>query len=108
MLRQPLIVSFIAVGHRRRPVGARHRAVANSTSTCWPNSASRVLLFLVGLKLDLNLVRTLGLVAVTTGLGQVAFTTAFGFLIAIAPRPGHGDARSTSRSRSPSPPRSSS
>jgi Kef-type K+ transport system membrane component KefB len=43
-----------------------------------------VLLFLVGLKLDLTLVRQLGAVAVTTGLGQVAFTTLFGVLIALA------------------------
>ncbi|MFX3680433.1 MAG: cation:proton antiporter [Hyphomicrobiales bacterium] len=42
-----------------------------------------VLLFLVGLKLDLNLVRTLGPVALLTGLGQVAFTTIFGFLIGL-------------------------
>jgi len=43
-----------------------------------------VLLFLVGLKLDFNLVRTLGPVALVTGLGQVVFTTVFGFLIALA------------------------
>ncbi|MEX2130320.1 MAG: cation:proton antiporter, partial [Pseudohongiellaceae bacterium] len=42
-----------------------------------------VLLFLVGLKLDLQLIRTLGPVALATGLGQVAFTSVFGFLIAI-------------------------
>jgi len=43
-----------------------------------------VLLFLVGLKLDVSLVRNLGKVAVATGLGQVGFTALFGFLICIA------------------------
>jgi Kef-type K+ transport system membrane component KefB len=46
--------------------------------------AIAVLLFLVGLKLDLNLVRNLGAVAVATGLGQVTFTAVFGFLICLA------------------------
>jgi Kef-type K+ transport system membrane component KefB len=43
-----------------------------------------VLLFLVGIKLDIKLVRSLGAVALVTGLGQVAFTSIFGFLIAMA------------------------
>jgi hypothetical protein len=42
------------------------------------------LLFLVGLKLDWRLVRTLGPVALATGLGQVGFTAGFGFLIGLA------------------------
>ncbi len=42
-----------------------------------------LLLFLVGLKLDLGLVKSLGLVSLTTGLGQVAFTAGFGFLICL-------------------------
>jgi Kef-type K+ transport system membrane component KefB len=43
-----------------------------------------LLLFLVGLKLDWRLVRTLGPVALATGLGQVGFTAGFGFLICLA------------------------
>jgi len=42
-----------------------------------------VLLFLVGLKLDPQLVRTTGPVALATGLGQVAFTALVGYGIAI-------------------------
>jgi len=37
----------------------------------------------VGIKLDVNLVRSLGSVALITGLGQVAFTSVFGFLIGL-------------------------
>jgi len=43
-----------------------------------------ILLFIVGLKLDLHLIRTMGPVALATGLGQVIFTSLFGFLIALA------------------------
>ncbi|MCC5876268.1 MAG: cation:proton antiporter, partial [Candidatus Sumerlaeia bacterium] len=35
-----------------------------------------------GLKLDVNMIRTMGPVALATGLGQVIFTSFFGFLIA--------------------------
>ena len=38
-----------------------------------------VLLFLVGLKLDVKLIKTLGVVSLATGLGQVAFTALIGF-----------------------------
>jgi len=39
---------------------------------------------LVGIKLDIKLIKSLGPVSVMTGLGQVAFTTIFGFLIGLA------------------------
>jgi Kef-type K+ transport system membrane component KefB len=42
-----------------------------------------VLLFLVGLKLDVKLVRSLGAVSLSTGLGQVAFTAGIGFLLCL-------------------------
>lgn len=40
-----------------------------------------VLLFLVGMKLDLQKIKTLGPVSLMTGLGQVLFTAIFGFII---------------------------
>ncbi len=43
-----------------------------------------LLLFIVGLKLDLGLIRTMGPVAVATGLGQIVFTSVFGLVIALA------------------------
>ena len=43
-----------------------------------------LLLFVVGLKLDLHIIRTMGPVALATGLGQVIFTSVVGYLIAIA------------------------
>src|SRR5690606_36345272 len=43
-----------------------------------------VLLFLVGIKLDVKLIRSLGTVSLMTGLGQVLFTSVFGYLIGLA------------------------
>ena len=83
MLRQPLIVSFIAVGILAGPSGL-DIAQSDLFIDLLAELGIAVLLFLVGLKLDLKLVRTLGPVALMTGLGQVAFTTIFGFLIGLA------------------------
>ncbi len=83
LLRQPLIVAFIAVGIVAGP-GVLGIATSVEFITLLSEMSIAVLLFLVGLKLDLKLVRTLGGVALATGLGQVAFTAAFGFLITTA------------------------
>jgi Kef-type K+ transport system membrane component KefB len=83
LLRQPLIVSFIAVGIIAGP-SVLDIAQSDEQIDLLAELGIAVLLFLVGLKLDFNLVRTLGPVALVTGLGQVLFTTVFGFLIALA------------------------
>jgi Kef-type K+ transport system membrane component KefB len=83
LLRQPLIVSFIAVGILAGP-SVFNIARSDAQIDLLAELGIAVLLFLVGLKLDFNLVRTLGPVALVTGLGQVVFTTVFGFLIALA------------------------
>ncbi|MEM6354140.1 MAG: cation:proton antiporter [Pseudomonadota bacterium] len=83
LLRQPLIVSFIAVGILSGP-SALDIARSDEEIDLLAELGIAILLFLVGLKLDFNLVRTLGPVALVTGLGQVVFTTIFGFLIGLA------------------------
>lgn len=85
-LRQPLIVSFIAVGLLVGPsaLGLAGTAEADPHLHLFAELGIALLLFLVGLKLDLGLVRTLGPVALMTGLGQVGFTSVFGFLICLA------------------------
>lgn len=83
LLRQPLIVSFIAVGIMAGP-SVLDIAQSDEQIDLLAELGIAVLLFLVGLKLDFNLVRTLGPVALVTGLGQVLFTTVFGFLIGLA------------------------
>ncbi len=83
LLRQPLIVSFIAVGLIAGPsvldlVHAEHEIELLS------ELGIAVLLFLVGLKLDVNLIRSLGGLSLVSGITQVAVTTAAGFGISLA------------------------
>jgi Kef-type K+ transport system membrane component KefB len=82
LMRQPLIVSFIATGI---VAGPSVLGIVRSTDhlQLLAELGVSVLLFLVGLKLDLGLIRTLGPVAIATGLGQVVFTSVIGFLIAL-------------------------
>mgnify|MGYP001348226122 CR=1 FL=1 len=88
VLRQPLIVSFIAVGLFAGP-SALDLVHADEQITLLSQLGIAVLLFLVGIKLDLKLIRSLGIVSLTTGLGQVAFTSIFGYLIGLALGLGH-------------------
>ena len=83
MLRQPLIVSFIAVGLFAGP-SALDIVRADAQIDFLSELGIAVLLFLVGIKLDVKLIRSLGAVSLMTGLGQVAFTSVFGFLIGLA------------------------
>ena len=82
-LRQPLIVSFIAVGLLAGPAGiglvTQHDRIELLASI-----GIALLLFVVGLKLDFHTIRTIGPVALATGVGQIVFTSVIGFLIAVA------------------------
>jgi Kef-type K+ transport system membrane component KefB len=82
LLRQPLIVGFIAAGIL---IGPQMFGLVESPAEIelLAKIGISLLLFVVGLKLDLRLVRTLGPVALATGLGQVVFTSAIGYAIAI-------------------------
>jgi Kef-type K+ transport system membrane component KefB len=82
VLRQPLIVVFIAVGVLVGPVGFGW-VEAESEVVILADLGIAILLFLVGLRLDLNLIKTTGRVAVVTGLGQVLFTSVIGFGLAL-------------------------
>lgn len=82
-LRQPVIVAYILVG-----------ILAGASAIGWEGAHGplqllaeigvTILLFVVGLKLDLQLIRKLGGVALATGLGQLGFTIVFGALICLA------------------------
>ncbi len=88
VLRQPLIVSFIAVGLIAGP-SALNVVRSDEQIGLLSQLGIAVLLFLVGIKLDVKLIRSLGAVALMTGLGQVAFTSFFGYLIGLALGLGH-------------------
>jgi Kef-type K+ transport system membrane component KefB len=82
-LRQPLVVAFVAVGILVGPAALN-----------WVQSAGQVdllakigitlLLFVVGLRLDVHVIRRMGPVALAAGLGQVVFTSLAGYPIALA------------------------
>ena len=82
-LRQPLIIMFLATGILAGPaclgIVASHDQIA-----LLANIGISLLLFIVGLKLDLNLIRTTGPVALATGVGQIVFTSAIGMVLALA------------------------
>jgi Kef-type K+ transport system membrane component KefB/Trk K+ transport system NAD-binding subunit len=82
-LRQPLIVSFLAVGIFVGPsvlrLIERHEEIEILAQI-----GISLLLFVVGLRLDVQMIRTLGPVALATGLGQVVFTSVIGFFIALS------------------------
>ena len=82
-LRQPLIVAFIGVGIAVGPVGFGW-VDGGGEIKLLAEVGIAILLFLVGLKLDLRLLRSSGPVALATGLGQVLFTSLGGFGIALA------------------------
>jgi len=82
-LRQPLILAFVAVGVAVSPsalgwIGAHAQVELLATL------GISLLLFVVGLKLDILLIRSLGIVAVTAGLGQILFSAVVGFLLSLA------------------------
>lgn len=88
LARQPLIVSFIAVGLLAGP-SALNVVHSDEQINLLSELGIAVLLFLVGIKLDVKLIRSLGVVSVMTGLGQVIFTAFFGYLIGLGLGLGH-------------------
>lgn len=82
-LKQPVLIAYIAVGILVGPAGFG-LVQAHDEIDLLAQIGVAVLLFLVGLKLDLEHVRHIGPVALATGLGQLGFTILFGFLIILA------------------------
>lgn len=83
LLRQPLIVSFIAVGVIAGP-SVLDIVRSGEAIHLLAELGIALLLFLVGVKLDVKLIRSIGPVALATGLGQVIFTSVIGFVICLA------------------------
>ncbi|KVW93701.1 cation:proton antiporter, partial [Thiobacillus denitrificans] len=79
-LRQPVLIAYIVVGIALGPTGFGLVA-AHDQIDLLAQIGVTVLLFVVGLKLDLNHLRRIGTVALATGLGQLGFTVAFGFAL---------------------------
>lgn len=82
-LRQPLIVAFLVVGIAVGPVGTGWVS-ADGTIELLAEFGIALLLFLVGLRLDFQTIRSTGPVAVIGGLSQVLVTAVVGYLVATA------------------------
>ena len=82
-LRQPLIISFLVAGILVGPSGLR-LVRSHSEIALLAEIGISLLLFVVGLRLDVGMVRTVGPVALATGLGQVVFTSVIGFGLSLA------------------------
>lgn len=81
-LRQPLIVSFIIVGLLAGP-SLLNIVHSKEKIELLSELGIALLLFLVGIKLDVKLIRAIGPVSILTGLGQVIFTSVVGFGIGL-------------------------
>jgi Kef-type K+ transport system membrane component KefB len=79
-LRQPVLIAYIVAGVSVGPAGFGVVS-AHDQIDLLAQVGVAVLLFLVGLRLDLQHVRHIGPVALATGLGQLAFTIVIGFAI---------------------------
>jgi Kef-type K+ transport system membrane component KefB len=83
MLKQPLIIGYILTGILVGPY-ALNILHATDVIEVFSQLGISALLFIVGLGLNPKLIRELGGVSLITGVGQVVFTSLFGYGIALA------------------------
>jgi Kef-type K+ transport system membrane component KefB len=79
-LKQPVLIAYIVIGIALGPAGFG-LVKAHEQIELLAQIGVTVLLFVVGLKLDITHVRHIGPVALATGLGQLTFTIIFGFVL---------------------------
>ncbi|MDA1316535.1 MAG: cation:proton antiporter [bacterium] len=82
LLKQPLIVGYILTGIIVGPymLNVLHNG---DMIELFSKIGITILLFIVGLNLSPNVIREVGKVSLITGIGQVVFTSAVGFVIAL-------------------------
>lgn len=79
LLKQPLIIGYILTGIAAGMVGMVRSTEALSA---FSQFGVALLLFMVGLGLNPRVIKEVGKISVITGVGQVLFTSALGFLLA--------------------------
>jgi Kef-type K+ transport system membrane component KefB len=80
LLRQPLIIAHILTGIVLGPLFLELKISTEFFQT-FAQIGIAFLLFLVGLRLDWQKIREVGWVALSSGIGQVGFTTGVGFFL---------------------------
>lgn len=82
MIKQPLIVGYIFSGIIASPIFLNILSSTEGYET-FAHIGIALLLFIVGLHLDLKLIKEVGLISLVTGFGQILFTSIFGFLLGL-------------------------
>ena len=82
LLRQPLVVAFLVAGIVGGPAALGLVGHGEELET-FGELGIAILLFLVGLKLDVGIIRSMGSVALLAGVVQVVFTAVVGLLLAM-------------------------
>ena len=83
LLRQPLIIGYIISGVIIGPFFLNIISV-NETIQLFSDFGIAFLLFIVGLHLSPKVIKEVGKISFITGVGQVLFTSLFGYFIALA------------------------
>jgi len=81
LIRQPLIIAYIFSGVIVGPMFL-NLVKSQSTLVAFSQIGIAFLLFILGLNLNLEILKEVGLVAFITGIGQVLFTSVIGYFIA--------------------------
>ncbi len=80
LFKQPLIIGYIITGILVSPY---FFDVLQNPETIYPFAeiGVAILLFIVGLHLNIKVIKEIGMISIITGIGQVVFTAIIGFLI---------------------------
>lgn len=82
-LKQPAVLAYILTGILVGPVGLFH-VTSGEVLHSLGQIGITLLLFMLGLELRLKELRSVGRVAITTGVSQILITSSIGFLICLA------------------------
>lgn len=82
ILRQPIILAYLATGILFSALGLYHGA-DHATFSLFSDLGVMFLLFLVGLEINYSSIKLVGKVSLVLGLGQIVFTFLIGFIIAL-------------------------
>ena len=80
-LKQPIILAYLLVGIITASSGIFEQVTKEPTFEFFAELGIAFALFLIGLELKFSDIKQIGRAAILLGVGQVIFTTAFGFLI---------------------------
>jgi len=83
-LRQPLLIAYLLAGIIAGPMFLNLLQSGGQTFDTLAEFGVVLLLFVVGLSLNIHHIRNIGKVAIISGLTQITFTTTIGFLLLLA------------------------